>query len=89
MSQSREQILKAHEFAGVIPKERSKTKLIIEAGPDPFATGRAIAEIFKLKLSKSKDSKNKTDSVILIESAQLSSAYHKWQNFIRQITRAG
>lgn len=89
MSYSKDHILRGDEFAGALPKERSKTKLIIEAGPDPFATGRAIAEIFKLKLSKSKDSKNKTDSVILIESAQLSSAYHKWQNFIRLIPGAG
>ena len=83
MSQSREQILRGHEFAGALTEERSKTRLIIEAGRNPFATGRAIAEIYKLKLSKSKESLNKADSVILIESAQLSSAYHKWQKFLR------
>ncbi|MCH7691084.1 MAG: glycosyltransferase [candidate division Zixibacteria bacterium] len=89
MSQSREQILRGHEFAGALTEERSKTRLIIEAGRNPFATGRAIAEIYKLKLSKSKESLNKADSVILIESAQLSSAYHKWQNFIRLIPSSG
>ncbi len=89
MSQSREQILRGHEFAGALTKERSKTRLIIEAGRNPFATGRAIAEIYKLKLSKSKESLNKADSVILIESAQLSSAYDKWQKFLRLIPRTG
>ena len=89
MSQSKEQILRGPEFAGVLTKERSKTRLIIEAGPNPFATGKAIAEIYKRKLSKSKDSLNKANSVILIESAQLSSAYQQWQNFLRLMPRAG
>jgi len=89
MSQSREQILRGHEFAGFFTKERSKTRLIIEAGPNPFGTGRAIAEIYKLKLSESKDSLMKADSVILIEFSQLSSVYHNWQNFLRLIPSAG
>ena len=89
MSQSREQILRGHEFAATLIKERSKTRLIIEAGPNPFATGRAIAEIYKQKLSKSKESLNKLDSVILIESAQPCSVYYKWQNFLRLISSTG
>ena len=89
MSYSKDHILRGNEFAGVIPKERSKTKLIIEAGPDPFATGRAIAEIYKRKLSKTKESQNLTEFVILIESAKLSSAYYKWQNFLRLIPSTG
>ncbi|MCH9024394.1 MAG: glycosyltransferase family 4 protein [candidate division Zixibacteria bacterium] len=89
MSQSREQILRGHEFAGTLTKERSKTRLIIEAGPNLFATGRAISEIYKRKLSKSKESLNELDSVILIESAQPCSANYKWQNFLRLIPSAG
>ena len=88
MSQSREQILRGHEFAGATLAKRSKTRLIIEAGRNPFGTGRAIAEIYKQKLSKSKKSLNKADSVILIKSAQLSSAYQQWQNFLKLMPRA-
>ena len=89
MSQSREQILTGHEFAGALPNERSKTKLIIEFGRNPFATGRALAEIHKLKLGKAKDSLKKADSVILIAPGFLNSQYHNWQNSFRLIPCAG
>ncbi len=44
MIPSREQILRGHEFTATLTKERSKSRLIIEIGRNPFATGRAIAE---------------------------------------------
>ncbi len=89
MIQSREQILRGHEFAGGLRKECSNSRLIIEIGRNPFETGRALAEIYEQKFSKVKDTRRKADSVTLIEPSFLSFQYHNWQNCFRQIPRAG